>query len=48
MLIYDTKLKSMREMTAEEEYTANNMPDPEEARELTPEEIAQALAEVLS
>ena len=31
MQIYDSKLKAMREMTEEEEYYMNNMPDPEQS-----------------
>lgn len=30
MQIYDSKLKTMRDMAEEEEYIANNMPNPEE------------------
>ena len=30
MLIYDTSTEQMRDMTAEEEYIAEHMPNPEE------------------
>ena len=39
MLIYDTKTKQTREMTEEEEYIANNLPNPETA--VTEEDYAE-------
>lgn len=41
MQIYDSKLKAMRDMTEEEEYIAEHLPDPEQV--ITPEETVRIL-----
>lgn len=43
MQIYDTGIGNLRDMTDEEEYMANNLPDPEE--QISEEEIISIILE---